>query len=576
MSSVVALPASLDRVHSRRLPPTPPSETAPLSSNRHFPLSSRPPSLHHGHPDPSEPGPSRLSMPPSSEGIRLRTFSAYKLASSRFSLSSVLQKPRILANFLRYTSWPEFRSLALTCKACRNVLKHPELRDAVLSAFIPGFDYCLRRADLDAYRDIEVRFIDLNHFMASLQLQLHRYPTHALAALSSLWVTPDLEDKTKRYVALSQAHSRMVLLLQALIHSSSSPVPEEPEDPSLRYRGSTQQGGRELVFPAPLSFFSKDADTKGRVSRQPTKKHGRFLSLPAVSTRSPRVLESDAPKRSRSRMSVFGRSRVPLPPPSADPLGLKLYASSWRGWRRALATSGSTSEDDEALFRRPTRRFTSTTPSSRSSMDNSNSSPSPHSSRLSEFVPTPPNVTSPHDIRSAISRLRAPILRVYFPCSELDQDAITACEAQLDDAGLWQHLSIGDVVCNLGYLPPAERQGSSSDLSSDGKPRAESWLLFDGTGLVPYAPTATLPLSEPLSLPSPLYYAHIIPPPVNPQFVAVLPHEEPELSLMLLPARVRSPHSPMALRASKSTCGWHAWAHGLDQRSEKAGNVTGF
>jgi hypothetical protein len=133
-------------------------------------------------------------------------------------------------------------------------------------------------------------------------------------------------------------------------------------------------------------------------------------------------------------------------------------------------------------------------------------------------------------------------LRVYVPCSELDQGAITACEVQLDDAGLWQHLSVGDVVCNLGYLPPEERQGSStSDLSADGP---GSWMIFDGTGLVPYAPSAILPISEPLTLPSPFYYAHIIPPPFNPRFVATLPHGEPELSLVLLPARVRSPHSP--------------------------------
>ena len=69
-------------------------------------------------------------------------------------------------------------------------------------------------------------------------------------------------------------------------------------------------------------------------------------------------------------------------------------------------------------------------------------------------------------------------------------------------------------------------------------------MIFDGIGLVPFTPSAILPLSEPLSLPSPFYYANIIPPPFNPRFVAVLPHEEPELSLVLLPARVRSPNSP--------------------------------
>jgi hypothetical protein len=114
----------------------------------------------------------------------------------------------------------------------------------------------------------------------------------------------------------------------------------------------------------------------------------------------------------------------------------------------------------------------------------------------------------------------------------------------LDDAGLWQHLSVGDVVCNLGYLPSEEKQESRSELSADGTRGPESWMIFDGMGLVPFTPSAILPLSEPLTLPSPFYYAHIIPPPFNPRFVAILPHEQPEFSLVHLPARVRSPHSP--------------------------------
>jgi hypothetical protein len=87
------------------------------------------------------------------------------------------------------------------------------------------------------------------------QLPLHHYPTHALTTLSSS-DTAALEERIERFVMLFQAHSRMVLLLQALIHSSSSPVPEKLEDPSLQYRNFAQQGGQKLVFPAPL-FVSK-------------------------------------------------------------------------------------------------------------------------------------------------------------------------------------------------------------------------------------------------------------------------------------------------------------------------------
>ena len=381
---------------------------------------------------------------------------------------------------------------------------------------------------------------------------------------------PVLEKKTQKYITLCQAHSRMVLLLQALIHSTSSPVSEELEDPSLPYRSTSQQRARELVFPAPLSFISNNVESKSHTVQQPTRERVRFFSLPQASSRPRRTSKSLLPQqRSLSLISILGKNKVPPPPPAADPLSLKIYGGSWRGRRRAPAVSGSASEEDGMLIRRPNRVLTSTTDSSLSSSDNSQGNTSPHSPpRLAESVPMS---LTPHDMRAATSRLRAPILRVYFPCSELDNRAIAACEEQLDDAGLWHHLSVGDVVCNLGYLPPTDRRGSSlssttgDDLTSaGGKYSQESWMIFDGTGLVPYIPSEVLPLSEPLSLPSPLYYAHITRPPINPRFVAVLPHEpeEPELSLSHLPVMVPSPHSPNGLARVKK----HVWLARLGPR----------
>lgn len=190
-------------------------------------------------------------------------------------------------------------------------------------------------------------------------------------------------------------------------------------------------------------------------------------------------------------------------------------------------------EHGEKARRRP--KIVTTPESSGSSTTNS---PSPLFTRPAEISPI--SVTTPHDIRAATSRLRAPILRVFFPCSKVDDRTIAACEAQLDDAGLWHHLSVGDIVCNLGYLPPSD--GVTPSISGTTGP--ESWMIFDGAVLVPFTPSAILPISEPLSLPSPFYYAHITPPPVNPRFTAALPRERPELTLVPLPARVPSPHSP--------------------------------
>jgi hypothetical protein len=375
-----------------------------------------------------------------------------------------------------------------------------------------------------------------NRSVISQHLPLHQYPTIALNTLSSSG-TPALQEKIRILAMLCQAHSRMILLLQALIHSASSSVREELDDPTLRYRNS-EQGGRELVFPAPLSFTQSDGGSKANTAT-PRRGHSRFFSMPSVAVCAPRP---DPPRRSTSVisvMSILRRNTIPPPPPEADPLGLKIYAGSWRGRRRMSTVPGQISEYDKKVLRRP--KIVVTPESSGSSTVNS---PSPLSARQADILPIT-IITMPHDIRAAKSRLRAPILRVFFPCSKVDHRTITACETQLDDAGLWQHLSVGDIICNLGYLPPTDGlRPSGSEMPFDDTTSPESWMIFDGTGLVPYSPSAILPISEPLLLPSPFYYAHITPPPVNPRFIAALPREIPELSLVLLPTRVPSPHSP--------------------------------
>jgi hypothetical protein len=381
-----------------------------------------------------------------------------------------------------------------------------------------------------------------NQSVDSQYLPLHYYPTVALTTLSSSG-SAALEKKIQKLVMLCQAHSRMILLLQALIHSTPLSVREELDDPSLRYRDSAQQGGRELVFPAPLSFTPNDGDSKADDATRP-RGHFRFFSMPSAAggARGRRSLKVDPPKRSRSVMTILRRSTIPPPPPEADPLGLKIYAVSWRGRKRISKVPSQTSEYGKKIPRRPKIDTVSTPGSSGSSTVNT---PSSRSTRQAEISPITTTITMPHDIRAATSRLRAPILRVFFPCSKVDHHTITACEAQLDDVGLWQHLSVGDIICNLGYLPPSDGAGpSGNEVSFDDASSPESWMIFDGTVLVPYTASAVLPISEPLLLPSPFYYAHITPPPINPRFISALPREEPELSLVPLPTKVPSPHSP--------------------------------
>jgi hypothetical protein len=133
------------------------------------------------------------------------------------------------------------------------------------------------------------------------------------------------------------------------------------------------------------------------------------------------------------------------------------------------------------------------------------------------------------------------------------------------DSGLWNHLSTGDIVCNLGYVPPLEDSGSSEGEDPNGggefimmRPGAsgqnggasggaQKWLLYNGHMLVPYTPPDLLPLDQPLNLPTPFYYAHIMPPFTNLSYViSQLPvcDDVPQLTLVNGSKKVKSPHSP--------------------------------
>jgi len=157
--------------------------------------------------------------------------------------------------------------------------------------------------------------------------------------------------------------------------------------------------------------------------------------------------------------------------------------------------------------------------------------------------------TFPHDFDLTSSRAHAPVLRVFVPCTEFDEYSIAACEDQLINAGLWTHLSTGDIVCNLGYVPPPD-----AELASNGDAMSGSravWLLFNGTSLVPYSPPDPLPVDDVLTLPSPFYYSHILARFSNPIFTLDLashlppPNQtRPRFSLTAVSAKVKSPHSP--------------------------------
>jgi hypothetical protein len=177
--------------------------------------------------------------------------------------------------------------------------------------------------------------------------------------------------------------------------------------------------------------------------------------------------------------------------------------------------------------------------------------------------------TSPHDLKMATVRSRAPILRVFVPCSEFSEDSILECEEHLMVSGLWQHLSTGDIICNLGYVPPPQTEDGSSE-SDPGQHARRMWLIYNGEGLVPFSPPEPAPLDDPLSLPSPFYYVHLLPPFVNPTYILSLPpcDNVPELTLTYITVDVPSPHSPSGHALVKK----FMWTARVWRREEELGD----
>ena len=271
----------------------------------------------------------------------------------------------------------------------------------------------------------------------------------------------------------------------------------------------------------------------------------------------------------KRRLSLFSNRSI-APPPPEEPRTLKLYRSSWR---RGTTTNTNYqyyhSADEHGFAKpltRPTRRFLSTNNSSDSSISEVYISRDSRNNSWSS-PPISPAPSSPHDLHMATTRTRAPILWTFVPCTKLEDgdENVVECEQQLEDNGLWQHLSTGDVVCNLGYVPPTSEDASSEESpnalptlqpkifsssrsnGSSGSDPSRKWLIFNGEVLIPYVPADLIPLKHPLSLPSPFYYSHILPATANHLYtIPSLPvcDDVPQLLLVNSTAKVPSPHSP--------------------------------
>ena len=392
------------------------------------------------------------------------------------------------------------------------------------------------------------------HTDISNQIGLHVYPIHALQ-FNARFSEPHQLKLLRKLQTFTIVHSKFVLLLQSLAHSSLQPREPELDDNSfLRLTLLTPPAGvKQLYFPEPLCYGDTPA-----IHRTPSyHRHKRSQSVGIV------ISDSKPPGRFKS---LLRRSRQPLPPPSPDFL---IHQSYFSPWRRILQSSPSFSTSEPTSQRR--RRFHNSSDMSDSSLSTSARLSMIQETRRSSSIPRlRTTMQSPHDIHLATSRSHAPILRVFVPCSEFNDLSIAACEDQLTDAGLWNHLSIGDIVCNLGYIPPFPQENDLSDDSAVAAPApfvSENalWLVYDGFALVQFSPVLEPPpLKDALTLVTPYYYSHILPTSAHPFFTLDLysrlfrfrdhangvpgnkfiPSVPPKFELVALLAKVRSPKSP--------------------------------
>ncbi|KAJ3714276.1 hypothetical protein C8R42DRAFT_255779 [Lentinula raphanica] len=345
-----------------------------------------------------------------------------------------LQNPSLLSSLLRFVPWRTFLALSQTCRTWRNFFDiasaHSEIelkrkinaRNVVLTRYVDGFGKVLREAGPEnlAFREhfgLELCWEDLVLIILSQQTPLHTYPTHALSILTKASSPATSKShhtrahlKTAHLARLTLAHSRFVLILQAIAHSSSNLPPQEsdllvssPTEIAESYRSHNRASSagsvRELVFPAPLAHDHnaiqssrsmtdlcveplKHSDHSRAATESPStlsKKHPGSIakstekpwasnpSFPAsASTPSISISHSASISKSSKRFSMasfLGKSSRLPPPPVGEPRALREYSSNF-GWRRGLNDAKGRWE---AAVASPSYRSTSAVSGKRSS-----------------------------------------------------------------------------------------------------------------------------------------------------------------------------------------------------------------
>ena len=150
--------AAVDGYSLPRLPRSPSPTLSPMLRER--PL----PPIPVGDERPSPTTRASATMPqPSSVALGKRKAPAVPVISSSEGLHRMLKSPHILSRLLELLPWSSFHALICTCRDFRRIYSQPELRDVVLSRFVPGYKLCLGNRDV-AELSVDVTLEDLALF----------------------------------------------------------------------------------------------------------------------------------------------------------------------------------------------------------------------------------------------------------------------------------------------------------------------------------------------------------------------------------------------------------------------------
>jgi hypothetical protein len=379
--------------------------------------------------------------------------------------------------------------------------------------------------------------------------------------------SPAHHETTMRFQTLTLTHSRFILYLRSRSNLSISLDEDE------RVQTPPGLATKELCFPAPLSYPSLNSSppvplhrplTQSATPDTPSKtKVLRRLSIVPKKADSPPPPPSP---RISPPPTLFGSrrlSRLSQSTPKVTPSTFEAQLSppsSFGAHNRSQSAydtlAGPRHRDGQHMPRSRSTPHVETTPSA--SLGGSSHSIAPVHPSV-DSLSGAAAASSLHSLSRVWWQARAPILRVFVPCSVLDETTLHACMVQLTAAELHKHLAPGDLVINFGYVPE-HAEGAEEDVG---------WMIYDGERLMPL--THRIPVYNPtFALPSPFYYSHVLPPTSNPRFVLTIPRRRTQAAAFThgrMVSTVASVMSPTG-RVRVNLTAWMARIEGVRWGSE--------